>query len=180
MENVKKLLDEICGIVADLQKRVSELEKKKRSKGFVPPTVEEVAAYCKERGNGIDPQYFVDSNQTKGWLVGKNQTPAKCWKSMVRTWEHTAKQKGGGNDRLQGAGGGRQFRSAGERKTDIAREARSASLAKLGLCGNGPGLAANLHNGPGDAPKLRGASDLAGAVDKQTCLPPPVETRKDD
>lgn len=52
---------------------------------FVPPTVEEVSAYCQERGNTIDPEAFVAFYDSKGWKVGKN--PMKNWKSAVITWE---------------------------------------------------------------------------------------------
>jgi hypothetical protein len=62
-------------------------EKKKR---FVKPTVEEVKAYCEERGNGIDPQTFFDYYEAKGWTVGKN--PMKDWKACVRTWENRRKE----------------------------------------------------------------------------------------
>lgn len=49
------------------------------------PTVEEVAAYCRERGNSVDAERFVDFYASKGWKVG-NQ-PMKDWKACVRTWE---------------------------------------------------------------------------------------------
>lgn len=49
------------------------------------PTVEEVAAYCRERGNNVDAERFVDFYASKGWKVG-NQ-PMKDWKACVRTWE---------------------------------------------------------------------------------------------
>ena len=52
---------------------------------FSPPTVEEVSAYCLERGNKVDAQHFVDFYTSKGWKVG-NQ-PMKDWKAAVRTWE---------------------------------------------------------------------------------------------
>lgn len=52
---------------------------------FVPPTVEEVAAYCRERGNNVDPERFVAYYTANGWRVGKN--PMKDWKAAVRTWE---------------------------------------------------------------------------------------------
>lgn len=52
---------------------------------FIPPTVEEVTAYCRERTNGVDPQRFVDFYASKGWKVG-NQ-PMKDWQAAVRTWE---------------------------------------------------------------------------------------------
>lgn len=58
---------------------------------FIPPTVEEVRAYCEERNNGIDPQYFVDKNQTAGWVTGKARNPVKDWKALVRTWEANKK-----------------------------------------------------------------------------------------
>lgn len=56
-----------------------------RSPRFAPPTVEEVAAYCQERGNQVDPQRFVDYYDANGWKVGRN--PMKDWKAAVRTWE---------------------------------------------------------------------------------------------
>lgn len=56
-----------------------------RARRFTPPTVEEVRAYCQERGNNVDPQRFVDFYAAKGWMVGKN--PMKDWKAAVRTWE---------------------------------------------------------------------------------------------
>ena len=51
-----------------------------------PPTVEEVADYCRERGNGIDPQHFVDYYTARGWELKPGQK-VKDWKACVRTWE---------------------------------------------------------------------------------------------
>ena len=52
---------------------------------FTPPTLDEVAAYCSERGNGVDPQQFIDFYTSKGWKVGGQ--PMKDWRAAVRTWE---------------------------------------------------------------------------------------------
>lgn len=52
---------------------------------FKKPTVDEVKAYCQERGNNVDPNAFVDFYSAKGWRVG-NQ-PMKDWKACIRTWE---------------------------------------------------------------------------------------------
>lgn len=52
---------------------------------FIPPTIEEVRAYCQERQNGINAEQFVDYYTSKGWYVGKNKM--KDWKASVRTWE---------------------------------------------------------------------------------------------
>ena len=52
---------------------------------FVPPTVEEVEAYCRERNNDIDAEAFVAFYESKGWMIGKNKM--KNWKMAVVTWE---------------------------------------------------------------------------------------------
>ena len=57
----------------------------KPSKRFTPPTLDEVRDYCYDRGNGVDPQRFVDYYTSNGWMVGKNKM--KDWKAAVRTWE---------------------------------------------------------------------------------------------
>ena len=57
---------------------------------FIPPTADEVQAYCEQRQNGIDAQSFVNFYSSKGWMIGKNKM--KDWKAAVRTWERTRKQ----------------------------------------------------------------------------------------
>lgn len=75
--------------VKSLELRDNSLDKKKeqdkKRKRFTPPTVDEVAAYCGERNNRIDPQTFVDFYASKGWVVGKSKM--KDWKAAIRTWE---------------------------------------------------------------------------------------------
>jgi len=58
---------------------------------FIPPTVEEVAEYCRERGNSIDAQAFVDHYETNGWIRGK--TKIKDWRACVRTWEKNSHER---------------------------------------------------------------------------------------
>ena len=58
---------------------------KKSAPRFTPPTAEEVSAYCRQRGNGIDAERFCDFYASKGWRIGKE--PMKDWKAAVRTWE---------------------------------------------------------------------------------------------
>ncbi len=62
-------------------------DKPKRSTAFHPPTVEEVRAYCHERGNGLDPERFVDYYTSNGWMVGKAKM--KDWRAAVRMWERS-------------------------------------------------------------------------------------------
>jgi len=52
---------------------------------FVPPSIDEVRAYCQERRNGVDAALFVDYYEARGWSVGRSQM--KNWKAAIRTWE---------------------------------------------------------------------------------------------
>lgn len=84
---------------ANQQLTTNEKEKQqeqgiKPRKRFTPPTVDEVAAYCRERGNGVDAQRFVDFYTASGWMRGK--TPVKDWKACVRTWEQNNDERNGG------------------------------------------------------------------------------------
>lgn len=62
----------------------------KPAKRFSPPSLDEVSAYCLERGNTVDPQRFIDFYESKGWKVGN--TKMKDWKAAVRTWENRDKK----------------------------------------------------------------------------------------
>lgn len=67
--------------------------------GFTPPNVQDVRAYCKERGNKVDPENFWDFYQSKNWMIGKNKM--KDWKAAVRTWERSESKKGSMSARQQ-------------------------------------------------------------------------------
>lgn len=59
---------------------------KPRNQRAVPPTIEEVTEYCKERNRGVDADTFFDFYTANGWVQGKGK-PIKDWKAAVRTWE---------------------------------------------------------------------------------------------
>lgn len=71
-----------------------------RKTRFVPPQVEDVAAYCRERGNKVDPDQFVDFYSARGWQL-KQGVHMRDWKAAVRTWE---RHQGRGG--VNGASGG--------------------------------------------------------------------------
>ena len=54
-------------------------------KNVIPPTIEMVTNYCKERKNNIDPEQFINFYNSKGWMIGKNKM--KDWQSAIYTWE---------------------------------------------------------------------------------------------
>lgn len=66
----------------------------KPRKRFTPPSVDEVAAYCRERRNAVDAQRFVDFYASKGWKVGSSGM--KDWRAAVRNWERQDNTKNGG------------------------------------------------------------------------------------
>lgn len=69
------------------EEKEKEDKKKREVKRFAPPTLDEVQAYCEERGNNVDPDRFIDYYTSNGWRVGKN--PMKDWKAAVRSWERS-------------------------------------------------------------------------------------------
>lgn len=71
-----------------LKTEIEMLKKGNKSTRFVPPTLEEVQEYCKERHNNVDAERFIDFYESKGWMVGKNKM--KSWKACVRTWEKSS------------------------------------------------------------------------------------------
>lgn len=70
---------------------VSDKPKKTTTK-FVKPSIEEIKAYCHERGNNIDSEYFFDYYESKGWKVGNSNM--KDWKATIRNWERNDKNNG--------------------------------------------------------------------------------------
>lgn len=84
---------------ANQQLTTNEQEKQgeqgiKPRKRFTPPSVDEVAAYCRERGNVVDAQRFVDFYASKGWKVGN--AGMRDWRAAVRNWERQDNTKNGG------------------------------------------------------------------------------------
>ncbi len=67
------------------------------TKKFIPPTVEQVAAYVATRETKIDPQAFVDHYTANGWMRGKSKI--KDWQACARTWEKNHRDQVNGHKR---------------------------------------------------------------------------------
>ena len=69
-------------------------ESKKRDRTtttkFKKPTLEEVQAYCQEKGYTFSAGAFIDYYESKGWKVGNS--PMTKWKAACNTWQR--KEKG--------------------------------------------------------------------------------------
>ena len=97
--------EENTAVVQPEEKPAQEIQPEKpKRKNFVKPTVEEIAEYCSERKNGIDPQAFYDFYESKGWKVGAAKM--KDWRASVRTWEQRRKtEQTGGRNKASGMWG---------------------------------------------------------------------------
>lgn len=71
--------------------------KEKREKGnnhslFIKPTVDDIEAYCEEKGiYGFNAQKFIDYYESNGWKVGRNKM--QDWKATIRTWIHNEHER---------------------------------------------------------------------------------------
>ena len=67
---------------------ISPTEKPNR---FVPPTLDDIKAYCLERNSCVDPNVFYDYFTTGGWKDSEGK-PVKNWKQKLITWEKHSTQ----------------------------------------------------------------------------------------
>lgn len=71
----------------DAEKMGKPVQKKRKQTQFVPPTVDDVAAYCKEKGYSIDAKMFHDYYSAADWHDSKGK-PVLNWKQRVITWSN--------------------------------------------------------------------------------------------
>ena len=80
--------NESKSIEIELDKDIDIDTDKKPQKRFVKPTLDEIKAYCQERGNNVDAKAFFDYYDTGNWKDAKGK-PVKNWKQKVITWERS-------------------------------------------------------------------------------------------
>lgn len=69
-------------------------KKDSKKKEFIPPTAEEVRAYCEENElDTIDPEWFVEYYGERKWIK-ENGKPVENWKLTVREWANRDKRNG--------------------------------------------------------------------------------------
>ena len=79
----------------DSKDKYSTATKKAERSKFVRPSVEEVAAYIREKNYHINAEAFIDYYESNGWLVGKAHM--KDWKATIRNWERRRQNDTKGN-----------------------------------------------------------------------------------
>ena len=65
------------------KKEVSKRERK--TSAFIPPTLEDIKAYVKEKGYDVDPKGFFDYFTVGDWKDSQGK-PVKNWKQKIITW----------------------------------------------------------------------------------------------
>jgi hypothetical protein len=71
----------------------SKIKKKKEIKKKMPPQIDEVILYFKEKGKPEEmAQAFFDHFTANGWIRGKAKLPIVDWKAAARTWIRNAKE----------------------------------------------------------------------------------------
>lgn len=74
-------------IVSKTEAQNSIDKNSKEKNKFIPPTLEEIAAYCKERQNNVNAKKFYEYYSVAGWKDAKGN-PVKNWKQkMIANWE---------------------------------------------------------------------------------------------
>lgn len=71
----------------EIKKEIRDKSKSKKKGVFTPPTVEEVTLYANEKGYSrreLNPEYFVNFYESKGWMVGKGKM--SNWKAAANGW----------------------------------------------------------------------------------------------
>ena len=105
----------------------------------VRPSIEEVAAYCQERGNRVDPQAWFDHYTANGWKVGRN--PMKDWKAAVRQWER--------NDLRSGSNGKPASKTFAQQAQANVQQLLAKAAADDAASGRAVGLAGFLGGSDG-------------------------------
>jgi hypothetical protein len=62
------------------------------TKNTVPPPVDVVEQYCRERNNGINAEHFCDYYTARGWKLSNGKKMVD-WQAAVRTWEGNDKKR---------------------------------------------------------------------------------------
>ena len=65
-------------------------KKLKNEKNIIPPPIELIKNYQKERGTNVNVNKFFNFYESKNWMVGKNKM--KNWQAAFRTWEPVVKE----------------------------------------------------------------------------------------
>ena len=76
------------------QEDVKPAKKPRKKKQFVPPTLDDVKAYARDRNSPQDPVEFWEYFEAGNWKDSEGK-PVQAWKQKFLTWEKHCKERGG-------------------------------------------------------------------------------------
>ena len=99
---------------------------------FVPPTLDDVTAYCQEKGYTFDPIQFWNHYEANGWVQGRNK-PIKKWQACCVTWQQRENNGEFKNYRHNETATRHQYhpQSQGDRDRDILEQSARIVERKL-------------------------------------------------
>lgn len=65
--------------------------RKRETKSFTKPSLQEVKDYISENSFLVDPEAFYDYYESNGWMINKNRM--KDWQATIRRWNRTENPK---------------------------------------------------------------------------------------
>lgn len=90
----------ISNSISNLEEKEDSVEEEKetkptktrKKKEFIPPTLEEVVEYAKQRNSNVDPKDFFEYFNEGKWVDSKGE-PVRNWKQKFITWENLQHNK---------------------------------------------------------------------------------------
>jgi hypothetical protein len=80
--------------------KTSKKDKGSKSKRFVPPSLQEIADVCKERGYlFVDPESFFHFYESKNWMVGRSKM--SNWVQAAAGWNAREKKRQRGDKQAE-------------------------------------------------------------------------------
>ena len=81
-----------CGLVVEKGQQKARQDTPTQGEGCIPPSLEEVAAYCREIQSTVSAQTFHSHYAGNGWAV--NGIPLHDWRAKLRYWDAKDREKG--------------------------------------------------------------------------------------
>lgn len=98
---------QVSNIPSKKEPSTQSLSLTRAREGFVPPSLEEVEDYCRQRGNDVDPRQFFDYFAAGDWM-DRDGKPVRNWKQRIISWERQGGRNGSHREKDHGQISGRK------------------------------------------------------------------------
>lgn len=88
----KNIAESVCGLAVENSGQKTQPDTHTQGEGYKPPSLEEVAAYCREIQSTVSAQTFHSHYSGNGWTV--NGIPLHDWRAKLRYWDAKDREQG--------------------------------------------------------------------------------------